>query len=38
MNNSNRRNFIKKTTIVGLGVGLAGGASAFYKEIKKGKE
>jgi predicted dehydrogenase len=37
MNNSNRRNFIKKTTIVGLGVGLAGGASAFYKEIKKGK-
>jgi len=37
MNNSNRRNFIKKTTIVGLGVGLTGGASAFYKEIKKGK-
>jgi len=37
MDNPNRRNFIKKTTIVGLGVGLAGGASAFYKEIEKGK-
>jgi len=37
MDNHNRRNFIKKSAIVGLGVGLAGGASAFYKETGKGK-
>ncbi len=37
MNNHNRRNFIKKTAIAGLGVGLAGSVSAFYKEPGKGK-
>ncbi len=37
MNNRDRRDFIKKTAIAGLGVGLAGNVSAFYKQTKKGK-
>lgn len=37
MDNRNRRDFIKKSTIIGLGVGLAGSVSAFYKQTKKGK-
>ena len=37
MNNRNRRYFIKKTAIAGIGIGLAGSASGFYNEIKKGK-
>ncbi len=37
MNNRNRRNFIKKTAIAGLGLGIAGSVSGFYKEPEKGK-
>jgi hypothetical protein len=39
MNNSNRRSFIKKTAIAGLGLGLAGRASGMTvgAEVPKGK-
>ncbi len=37
MNNSNRRNFIKKSAIAGVGLGLSGGVSAFYNMPEKGK-
>ncbi len=37
MNNTHRRSFIKKTAIAGIGFGLAGSASGFYKETEKGK-
>ena len=37
MKNTNRRNFIKRTAITGIGLGLAGSASAFYNETEMGK-
>ncbi len=37
MNHSDRRNFIKKTTIAGLGLGLAGSASGIYENTDKEK-
>lgn len=39
MNNTDRRSFIKKTALAGLGLGLVGGASGMYEKInvEKGK-
>lgn len=37
MNYSNRRTFIKKTSIAGIGIGLAGNVLGFSKGVEKGK-
>lgn len=37
MKNTNRRNFIKRTAITGIGLGLAGSASAFFNGTEMGK-
>jgi predicted dehydrogenase len=37
MENDNRRNFIKRTAIAGIGIGLAGKVLGFSKNIEKGK-
>ena len=38
MDNTSRRNFIKKTAIAGFGLGLVDSASGFYKVTEKGKK
>ncbi len=37
MGNDNRRNFIKRTAIAGVGIGLAGNVLGFSKNVGKGK-
>jgi predicted dehydrogenase len=37
MKNTNRRNFIKRTAITGVGLGLTGSVSAYFNETEMGK-